>query len=253
MNDNKLIHIQGSIAGTEEWGVDITVKRLPSKIIFRVLNGTRDRINKVYWCFGDTNKIKSPTPDLEGNVKYIYKDIIENTTLMVQTTAEIYNERIITNPINIVFNNINNNYIDDASFQQQILDFYNRPDRTIPDDIAISIQKIAERLAFSSNFINYTYLEDMKGDAIVRMIQALSSKKFDPLKGSPFNYFTTIAFNAFRNRIKKEKKTRETLLEFQSNTIEKLVCEGLIPQSALTALLENINPTKNKEDNNEEL
>lgn len=250
---DKLIQIQGSIAGTEEWDVDVIVKRIPAKIIFRVLNGTREKINKVYWCFGDTNKIKSPYPDLDGNVKYIYKDIIENTTLSVQTTAELYNERIVTNAVSIIFNNINNNYIDDAQFQQQILEFYNREDRVIPDSVAISLQKIAERLAFSSNFINYTYIEDMKGDAIVRMIQALSSKKFDPLKGSPFNYFTTIAFNAFRNRIKKEKKTRETLLEFQEDTIEKLICEGLIPQSALASLLENINPSKNKEGVCEEL
>jgi DNA-directed RNA polymerase specialized sigma24 family protein len=43
------------------------------------------------------------------------------------------------------------------------------------------------------------------------MMKALISKKYNREKGSnPFSYFTRIAFNAFRNRIKKEKHIHET-------------------------------------------
>jgi DNA-directed RNA polymerase specialized sigma24 family protein len=48
------------------------------------------------------------------------------------------------------------------------------------------------------------------------MFKALMSKKYDREKGTnPFSYFTRIAFNAFRNRIKKEKHINETHLKYQ--------------------------------------
>lgn len=65
-----------------------------------------------------------------------------------------------------------------------------------------------------------TYREDMVGDALIRMFKALMSKKYDRIKGTnPFSYFTRIAFNAFRNRIKKEKHINETHLKYQEELI----------------------------------
>ena len=56
----------------------------------------------------------------------------------------------------------------------------------------------------------------MIGDAILKMFSALKNKKFNTDTGNnPFSYFTTIAFHAFINRIKKEKKHRETLSNYQ--------------------------------------
>jgi len=49
------------------------------------------------------------------------------------------------------------------------------------------------------------------------MFKALMSKKYDREKGTnPFSYFTRIAFNAFRNRIKKEKHINETHIKYQA-------------------------------------
>ena len=77
-----------------------------------------------------------------------------------------------------------------------------------------------------------TYREDMVGDALIRMFKALMSKKYDREKGTnPFSYFTRIAFNAFRNRIKKEKHINETHLRYQEE---------------LTMISENQNIFKNK-------
>ena len=69
----------------------------------------------------------------------------------------------------------------------------------------------------------------MIGDAVIRMIEALTSQKFDPHKGNPFSYFTKIAFHAFCNRIKKEKKARQTLLNYQNEVYGNMKNEGIIP------------------------
>lgn len=61
-----------------------------------------------------------------------------------------------------------------------------------------------------------SYKDDMVGDAIVKMFSALKNKKFRLDSGfSPFSYFTTIAFHAFINRIKKEKKYHEAVNEYK--------------------------------------
>jgi len=88
---------------------------------------------------------------------------------------------------------------------------------------------ISNRLGFAPNFINYTYKEEMIGDAIVKMLYALKNKKFNPDKGNAFPYFTTIAYNAFCNRIKKEKKEREVILNYQEEVYNTLMDEGHIP------------------------
>jgi DNA-directed RNA polymerase specialized sigma24 family protein len=50
----------------------------------------------------------------------------------------------------------------------------------------------------------------------------LKNKKFKLDSGfSPFSYFTTIAFHAFINRIKKEKKHNEAINEYKSRFYEE--------------------------------
>ena len=56
----------------------------------------------------------------------------------------------------------------------------------------------------------------MIGDAVVKMVAAVKNKKFNlESTSNPFSYFTTIAYHAFINRIKKEKKYRETINDYQ--------------------------------------
>jgi hypothetical protein len=114
-------------------------------------------------------------------------------------------------------------YVEPKEFDKEIVNYYNTD--IISDNLAEMISKIAHKLSYASNFVNYTYREEMVGDGIVRMFKALTSKKYDRVKGTnPFSYFTRIAFNAFRNRIKKEKhmravheKYQEELLMFSAN------------------------------------
>lgn len=79
-----------------------------------------------------------------------------------------------------------------------------KPEPPIPPYIAESLYKICTRLAYSPNFFNYSYREDMIGDAIVNVIKSV--KNFNIEKGdNPFSFFTTIAKHAFIRRIKEEK------------------------------------------------
>ena len=106
-------------------------------------------------------------------------------------------------------------YIDPAVFKQQLVEYY-KDSATNESLIAESINKIANGLSYSSNFINYTYKDEMIGDAIVKMFTAVN----------PFSYFTTIAFHAFINRIKKEKKHTEALNEYRSRFYEQELMES---------------------------
>lgn len=106
-------------------------------------------------------------------------------------------------------------YVDPKHFDDEIIKYYDTGHMS--DDLAQMVSKISHKLSYAPNFINYTYREEMVGDGIIRMFKALMTKKYDRVKGTnPFSYFTRIAFNAFRNRIKKEKHMRDTHEKYQN-------------------------------------
>jgi hypothetical protein len=75
----------------------------------------------------------------------------------------------------------------------------------ISEYIGECFMKIAQRLSFRPNFINYAFKDDMISDGIENCIQYI--KNFNPEKSSnPFAYFTQIIYYAFIRRIQKEKK-----------------------------------------------
>ena len=105
-------------------------------------------------------------------------------------------------------------YVNPKEFLQNLKDYYKTDD--LIDELAESVYKIAVGLSYSPNFINYSYKDEMIGDAVVKMIAAVKNKKFKiDSPSNPFSYFTTIAYHAFINRIKKEKKYRETINDYQ--------------------------------------
>ncbi len=84
------------------------------------------------------------------------------------------------------------------------------------------IMKIATHLAYKSNFIGYSYREEMVGDAIERALKSID--KFDPDKGTnPFSYITQVCFNSFVNRINMEKKQQK----IKGKLIEELPLDDL--------------------------
>ena len=86
--------------------------------------------------------------------------------------------------------------------------------------------KIATHLSYKSNFINYTFRDDMISDGIENCL--IAAEKFDPTKSSnPFAYYTQIIYFAFVRRIQKEKKQQDTKYKM----IQNLDLDQLINQS----------------------
>ena len=67
-------------------------------------------------------------------------------------------------------------YVNAREFEDALIKYYD--DNIITNYLGDSIQKIAQGLSYAGNFINYSYKEDMVGDAVLKMYQAILHKKF---------------------------------------------------------------------------
>jgi DNA-directed RNA polymerase specialized sigma24 family protein len=111
-------------------------------------------------------------------------------------------------------------YIKPSEFIESLRKYYDTDIMT--DDLAENIKKIAYGLSYNGSFINYSYKDDMIGDALIKMYAALKYKKYKfETKSNPFSYFTTIAYHAFINRIKKEKKHHQTITSYKEQIYEE--------------------------------
>ena len=88
----------------------------------------------------------------------------------------------------------------------------------VPNYVAECLLKIAERLSHKSNFVRYTYREEMVMDAVENCLKALGNYDVDAAtrggKPNAFGYFTQISWFAFLRRIQKEKKQQEVKLRY---------------------------------------
>lgn len=85
--------------------------------------------------------------------------------------------------------------------------------------------KISNHLAYKSNFVNYTFRDEMILDGIENCLRY--ADRFNPDKSNnPFAYFTQITYYSFVRRIKKEAKQSETKLRYlQSIDLQQLLDE----------------------------
>ena len=105
-------------------------------------------------------------------------------------------------------------YVDNEQFLESMIKYQNEIKQAkeddgepppIPEYLGECFMKIANRLSFRPNFINYAFRDDMISDGIENCIQYMNN--FNPEKSSnPFAYFTQIIYYAFVRRIQKEKK-----------------------------------------------
>ena len=105
-------------------------------------------------------------------------------------------------------------YVDNAKFLEAMVEYkrdYNLAVKNNKELPAVSeylgsvFLKIAQRLSFRPNFINYTFKNDMISDGIENCLHYIHN--FNPEKSNnPFAYFTQIIYYAFIRRIQKEKK-----------------------------------------------
>lgn len=118
-------------------------------------------------------------------------------------------------------------YINSKLFRQQLAEYYEN--NMMTDILAENIVKIAEGLSYNWRFINYTksWKEEMVGDAIIKMYSALEDKKFNiDSTFNPFSYFNQIAWNAFSNRIKREKRQQKGLESYKQMVYEDSMNES---------------------------
>ena len=77
------------------------------------------------------------------------------------------------------------------------------------------LMMLVKRYSSKANWRGYTYIDDMRGDALLSLCQ--NALKFDEEKSkNPFGYYTQIVTHSFLTALDKEKKNREirdTLLE----------------------------------------
>ena len=115
-------------------------------------------------------------------------------------------------------------YVSSEDFKRELKKYYDTDEMT--EILGVYIKKIATGLSYLPNFINYTYKDDMIGDALIKMYSALKNKKYNfDSNSNPFSYFTTIAFHAFINRIKKEQKHHETIKNYKSQMYESMMSD----------------------------
>jgi hypothetical protein len=88
--------------------------------------------------------------------------------------------------------------------------------KTVPivtDYIGECFLKISEGLSHKSNFIRYTYREEMVMDAVENCLKAIMNYDIDVATrtGTPnaFSYFTQICYFAFLRRLAKEKRQQD--------------------------------------------
>jgi len=73
--------------------------------------------------------------------------------------------------------------------------------------LALMYMKLCERYSMRSNWRGYTYIEEMRGQALLQLSQI--GLQFDESKSdNPFAYYTTVLTNSFRRIVLTEKKNQ---------------------------------------------
>ena len=128
-------------------------------------------------------------------------------------------------------------YVNNAEFSQAVVDYVTTVQEAkknesklpiVPDYIAQCFLRIAEGLSHKSNFIRYTYREEMVMDAVENCLKAIENYNLEAStrtgKPNAFAYFTQITWYAFLRRIAKEKKQQDIKLKYLTKSgIENFV------------------------------
>ena len=141
-------------------------------------------------------------------------------------------------------------YVDNKKFYEAISEWKTEaieaensgePQPQVSNYIGECFVKIANHLAYKSNFVNYTFRDEMILDGIENCITYIHN--FDPEKSkNPFAYFTQITYYAFIRRIQKEKRQmdiRAKIIE-RSGFEEVMSADGDFNASDYNTIKENI-------------
>lgn len=106
------------------------------------------------------------------------------------------------------------NYINNPDLLAEIIKYQNlckeaeaegKPKPQQSNYLGLAFMKIAENFSNNYQYRNYTFKEEMIGDAIMFCVKSVDG--FNPEKSNnPFSFFTTAIYFAFLQKIQKEKK-----------------------------------------------
>ena len=162
----------------------------------------------------------------------------------------------------------NIHYVNNKDFSQAVVDYVKQLNEAkqveealpiVPNYIASCFLKIAEGLSHKSNFIRYTYREEMVMDAVENCLKAIDNYNVETATrtGNPntFAYFTQISWYAFLRRIAKEKKQQDIKLKYMTSSgIEEYIKIDVSDNSAavmnqfVDTLKDRIERVKEKDD-----
>ena len=122
-------------------------------------------------------------------------------------------------------------YVNNADFSQAVVDYVrtvneakdnNKKIPKVTNYIAQCFLRISEGLSHKSNFIRYTYREEMVMDAVENCLKAISNYDIEAAtrtgKPNAFAYFTQITWFAFLRRIAKEKKQQDVKMKYLTSS-----------------------------------
>ena len=159
-------------------------------------------------------------------------------------------------------------YVNNADFSTAVVNYVTvlnearKQEKTlpvVPDYIAQCFLRIAEGLSHKSNFVRYTYREEMVMDAVENCLKAIENYNLEAAtrsgKPNAFSYFTQISWYAFLRRIAKEKKqqdikakyiTQSGIEEFIASTEDKQAKQ--VAQRFVDTLRDRIDKVKEVDD-----
>lgn len=158
-------------------------------------------------------------------------------------------------------------YVDNKKFYQEMKDYIavcREAEESgdeypiVPNYLGECFYKIATKLSTRLNFSNYSYRDEMIGDAIENCIHYVRS--FNPDKSNnPFAYFTQIAWNSFVHRINKERKQQYVKYKSMEHMIINHDISGMITpemhentQKFISSYEESIEKAKKKKEEKKE-
>ena len=158
-------------------------------------------------------------------------------------------------------------YVNNANFSHAVVEYVTVLNEArdagtelpiVPDYIARCFLKIAEGLSHKSNFIRYTYREEMVMDAVENCLKAIENYNLEAAtrtgKPNAFAYFTQISWYAFLRRIAKEKKQQDVKIKYMTQSgVEEFIIEngdatsGQVMNAFVSQLKDRIDKVREKD------
>ena len=153
-------------------------------------------------------------------------------------------------------------YVNNREFSQAVVDYCEDVSAAksagneipiVPNYIAECFLRIAEGLSHKSNFIRYTYREEMVMDAVENCLKAIENYNVEAATrtGNPnaFAYFTQISWFAFLRRIAKEKKQQDVKLKYLSQSgLEDFIVSNTSDAASVQAVQAFVDTLKDRID-----